>query len=615
LRIADVNVDIYPNKSNGQIDEVRVLDSSKPAGWILTEFRNQDDPASFYSIGPEEETIGGEEPSLPSSPSGPSLLDATGYEFRTSSLTAVTVGTRMSLGVQISALSYADDMTLGTSFSVVNGSIPVWTANVLVNPPKQLESVSFEISYPDGEWHPISVRSPTGVVKTYSSDWTCFNGKLVVESSAVDENGIWKIQFQDRNHVFDALMGPSGGPYSSTNEFSIGEDMEFRIWSSGTYGSTISLDLTDPSGSTWYSGTTTFQGKKFTLPYYSRKSLTISHGSVASDLVDFPVLVEIYDSDLRTDVRPDGRDIAFAIGEETLAHEIELFDQTFNSTHAHLIAWVKVPFLSSSSDTVISMYYDNPVAPIVYSSGAVWDSDYVGVWHLGEVGTGLADEYIDSSLYQNHGQGGDGIGSYVPSRVTSPIGHGQNFSDHFIDCGNATSLDATSLDITGNQITLQLWMQYPSATHPSMGPFNHKGWYNGYRLIMSSNSQNMRVNLGPKPTGGTYDLGTSQTIAPNQWHHVVATYDGSLVKFYVDGIQDSATMEMTTNILSALPEPFRIGHGDHPEGVPWTYPWLGQIDEVRVSNIARSGAWIQTEFQNQNDPSGFSTCRSLAGKC
>ncbi|MHA2384947.1 MAG: LamG-like jellyroll fold domain-containing protein [Candidatus Thorarchaeota archaeon] len=275
LRIADVNVDIYPNKFNGQIDEVRVLDSSKPAGWILTEFRNQDDPASFYSIGPEEETIGGEEPSLPSSPSGPSLLDATGYEFRTSSLTAVTVGTRMSLGVQISALSYADDMTLGTSFSVVNGSIPVWTANVLVNPPKQLESVSFEISYPDGEWHPISVRSPTGVVKTYSSDWTCFNGKLVVESSAVDENGIWKIQFQDRNHVFDALMGPSGGPYSSTNEFSIGEDMEFRIWSSGTYGSTISLDLTDPSGSTWYSGTTTFQGKKFTLPYYSRKSLTI----------------------------------------------------------------------------------------------------------------------------------------------------------------------------------------------------------------------------------------------------------------------------------------------------------------------------------------------------
>ncbi|MHA2005152.1 MAG: LamG-like jellyroll fold domain-containing protein, partial [Candidatus Thorarchaeota archaeon] len=302
----------------------------------------------------------------------------------------------------------------------------------------------------------------------------------------------------------------------------------------------------------------------------------------------------------RTDVRPDGRDIAFAIGEETLSHEIEIFDQTFNSTHAHLIAWVKVPFLSSSSDTVISMYYDNPVAPIVYSSGAVWDSDYVGVWHLGEVGTGLADEYIDSSLYQNHGQGGSGIGSYVPSRVTSPIGHGQNFSDHFIDCGNATSLD-----ITGNQITLQLWMQYPSATHPSMGPFNHKGWYNGYRLIMSSNSQNMRVNLGPKPTGGTYDLSTSQAIAPNQWHHVVATYDGSRVKLYVDGIQDSATMEMTTNILSALPEPFRIGHGDHPEGVPWTYPWLGQIDEVRVSNIARSGAWIQTEFQNQNDPSGF----------
>ncbi|MFW9963940.1 MAG: DUF2341 domain-containing protein [Candidatus Sifarchaeia archaeon] len=567
---------------SGKFDEIRVSDAVRSSGWILTEYNNQYNPSSFYSIDSEEE-VGGE-----------------GYIFTTSSESSITIGAQLSLGVSLPIQTYTQDFSLGTSFTIINGSLPIWTAGVLVAPPPELSAISFEVEYPEGEWWPFSVKSPSGVEMTFATDWTCFDGKLIVGSTAIDEYGMWQIQFLDRNHVLDQQMGPAGGPYSTTDQFTLGQDIQFRVWSSGTIGSTISLDVTDPSGSTWYTGATTFQGQRFTLPYYHRKQMTISHTNVAEDLVNFPVLVDIYDTDLRTDVRPDGRDIAFAIGEETLSHEIELFDQTYNLTHAHLVAWVNVPLLSSSTDTVLDMYYDNPLAPIVYDTGPVWDSDYVGVWHLGESGAGLSGEYTDSSLYKNHGQGGNGTVSYVPSRVVTPIGYGQNFTNHFIDCGNATSLD-----ITGNQITLQLWMQYPSATHPNMGPFNHKGWYDGYRFIMSQNSQNMRINLGPKSTGGTYDLSTSQVITPNEWHHVVATYDGSLVKFYIDGNQDAATMVMTTNILSALPDPFRIGHGDQPEAKAWTYPWIGQIDEVRVSSIARSGAWIQTEYENQNNPSSF----------
>ena len=35
--------------------------------------------------------------------------------------------------------------------------------------------------------------------------------------------------------------------------------------------------------------------------------------------------------------------------------------------------------------------------------------------------------------------------------------------------------------------------------------------------------------------------------------------------------------------------------------------FTGQIDEVRVSNIARSAAWIQTEYNNQSSPATFYT--------
>ena len=580
---------VVPNyQVQGEFDEIRASNDIRSSDWILTEYNNQYSPNTFYSIKSENLVSGNE------------------IVLTTSSETSVTIGIQSSLGVQIPTQTYAKDFTLGTSFSIVNGSLPIWSAGVLVSPPSELDSVSFEISYPDGEWWPFSVTNPSDIEKTYATDWTCFNGRLIVNSSAVDEYGMWQIQFLDRNHVLDTQMGPAGGPYATSNQFSLGEDIQFRVWSSGTTGSTISLELTDPSGSTWYTGSTTFQGNRFTLPYYHRKDLTISHDNVADDLVDFPVLVDIYDTDLRTDVRSDGRDIAFAIGEKTLSHEIETFDQTYNLTHAHLVAWLNVPLLSSSTDTIISMYYGNPLAPIVYDSGPVWDSGYLGVWHLSESGTGALGEYRDSSQYKNSGQGGDGNTSYVPTQVYGKIGSGQDFNNldghyDFIDCG-----DSPLWQIDGYQITLEAWIQHDITPNTHVyGIMNHKGWYDGYALY---------INYGGgstiKPTfslpGETHQLVGANDVTGGTWHQIVATYDGSLMRIYVDGVQDPNVLVKTDAIQpSSYEKDFWIGQGDQPQDKAWSAEWDGQIDEVRVSDVVRSTGWIQTQFNNQYAPNSF----------
>ena len=580
---------VVPNyQVEGKFDEIRVSPAVRSSGWILTEYNNQVNPSSFYTIGSEEQISGN------------------GYIFTTSSESSITISTKLSLGVRTSILSYADDFTQGTSFSIVNGSLPVWTANVMISPPPELEAVSFEISYPEGDWWPFSVASPSGVEKTFAADWTCFNGKLIVSSTAIDDYGMWKIEFLDRNHVLDTQIGPSGGPYSTTGQFTVGQDIEFHVWSSGTIDSTISLDLTDPSGATWYTGSTTFQGTRFSLPYYHRKYLTISHDNVAEDLVNFPVLVDIYDTDLRTDVRTDGRDIAFTIGEKTLSHEIELFDQTYNLTHAHLVAWVNVPMLSGSTDTIVSMYYGNPLAPIVYDSGPVWDPGYLGVWHLSESGTGVLGDYRDSSQYKNDGQGGEGDSLFVPTQTVGKIGAGQDFNNldgyyDFIDCGNSPLWD-----IDGYQITLEAWIQHDITPNNHVyGIMNHKGWYDGYALY---------INYGGgstiKPTfslpGDTHQLVGANDVTGGSWHQIVATYDGSLMKIYVDGVQDPNVLAKTNAIEpSSFEKGFWIGQGDQPQNKTWSAEWDGQIDEVRVSDVMRSAGWIQTQFNNQYNPGGF----------
>ncbi|MFW9806070.1 MAG: hypothetical protein ACFFFK_05015, partial [Candidatus Thorarchaeota archaeon] len=84
-----------------------------------------------------------------------------------------------------------------------------------------------------------------------------------------------------------------------------------------------------------------------------QKDISIDHTQVVSDLSNFPVLIDITDSNLSSNVLSNGNDIMFTIDGNPVSHEIELFNQTTG----RLVAWVKVPYLSSLVDTVITMHY------------------------------------------------------------------------------------------------------------------------------------------------------------------------------------------------------------------------------------------------------------------
>ena len=42
------------SEMDGYLDEVRVSDKKRSEEWISTQYNNQNDPSSFFSIGPEE---------------------------------------------------------------------------------------------------------------------------------------------------------------------------------------------------------------------------------------------------------------------------------------------------------------------------------------------------------------------------------------------------------------------------------------------------------------------------------------------------------------------------------------------------------------------------------
>ncbi|MHA1969551.1 MAG: DUF2341 domain-containing protein, partial [Candidatus Hodarchaeales archaeon] len=339
-----------------------------------------------------------------------------------------------------------------------------------------------------------------------------------------------------------------------------------------------------------------------------RKNITIDYSKVSADLTNFPVLINIFDSDLQSDAQANGNDIMFTdTSGNILDHEVELYKRIHNSTHAHLVAWVKAN-LSSTQDTIISMYFGNPTASNQENANVVWGDNYVGVWHLTESGSGTVNEFKDSSQFNNHGQGGEGNSSFVPTKVEGKIGYGQDFNNldgnfDLIDCGNDSSLN-----ITGYSITLEAWIQHNiTPQNHYYGIMNHKGWIDGYSLWIEQLSLKLAFNL----PGSSYKLFGTSDVTTNTWHHIVATYDGANLRVYIDGTLDG-TLPKTDAIKGTSQEQdFWIGHGDQPKDKVWSAEWEGQIDEVRISNITHNSDWIKTEYENQNDPQSF---YSVSGK-
>lgn len=96
-------------------------------------------------------------------------------------------------------------------------------------------------------------------------------------------------------------------------------------------------------------------------------------------------------------------------------------------------------------------------------------------------------------------------------------------------------------------------------------------------------------------------------FAPNKWHYCVAYYDGAYVKVYVDGILGSTVGEITGPLSWTSSKHLDVGRDNLGNFFD------GTIDEVRISNVARSENWINTSFNNQNDPSTFYSVGSQEG--
>ena len=177
--------------------------------------------------------------------------------------------------------------------------------------------------------------------------------------------------------------------------------------------------------------------------------------------------------------------------------------------------------------------------------------------------------------------------------LLSQFSFGQNAlhfdgSDDAINCGTDTAFN-----VGDSSFTLEAWINASSwKTNIYEGTIINKedNNTNGGYMLRAGSGGKVGFAIGAGTNGSWTEINTSSSLLSlNTWHHLAATYDGSKLRLYVDGvIKDSASVSMSVGISTTIP----LGIGFHP-----TYGryWNGAIDEVRIWNTVRTPAQISSK--------------------
>lgn len=323
------------------------------------------------------------------------------------------------------------------------------------------------------------------------------------------------------------------------------------------------------SAGAWYSSSWGYRTK---IIIDDTKVSTTNH-------TDFPVLINSTNADWKYTGsgghvgNSDGSDILFTSSDGTtkLKHEIE----RYTAASGEVIAWVKVPTLTTSGDTELYMYYGNAGVGAQADAVNVWDSNFKTVLHLGDGSTLSAT----SSTGINNGTK---VGTI--SALAGKIGGAA--------CANGTT-QCSGTASTSNGLTFTTF----SSTTPTLTAWIKLDNASGYQNVAALNNSNgVWLNAGKMDLYTTADHNANTSVGTGAWVHVGMTYDGTTIRYYYNGATDGTGSAFAFNYqINAM---FKDANGT-------AETLKGSMDEIRFSNVVRSAGWIETEYNTMNSPSTF----------
>lgn len=318
--------------------------------------------------------------------------------------------------------------------------------------------------------------------------------------------------------------------------------------------------------------------------YSYRKAITINGSRIAGGPhANFPVLINHTDNDLRTVAgkvtSTNGYDIVFTNSAgSVLDFQLERYD----GGTGQIVAWVKVPSITSGANVTLYMYYGNGSITTDQSTTNTWSSGYRGVWHF------------NNNVADQSGQGINSVNQNTASQ-TGKIGLARDFN------GTSSWVELTNFPNLNTSFTISGWVYSTNVGQDGQRIFvDDVNNTNGYGFSLGDEAVAGRLRFYSRASNPVSLDASGFTLSNSTWYHVAAVADisGNVKRIYVNGVQRASGTY--TNAWGTDTGNASIG-GETASGET-AHRFRGRLDEIRVASRALPADWIATEFNSQNQP-------------
>ncbi len=147
--------------------------------------------------------------------------------------------------------------------------------------------------------------------------------------------------------------------------------------------------------------------------------------------------------------------------------------------------------------------------------------------------------------------------------------------------------------LDSKRVTFCLWLKTAKAEWPDRTLIDKRP-ESGYGLRLASGDKQQSGRKGKLcATVAGHDCFSNQTVADNAWHHAAVTYDGEVVKLYVDGILQQQTVQWRGEVGASGQELTLGMNRSNPSAKDKEVAFEGAIDDVLVFNRALTEAEVK----------------------
>ncbi|MSU36491.1 MAG: DUF2341 domain-containing protein [Pedosphaera sp.] len=292
--------------------------------------------------------------------------------------------------------------------------------------------------------------------------------------------------------------------------------------------------------------------------------------SSSASVEGFPLLVRLHkDYFPFGEAKANGEDIRFSTGTGvSLAYQIEEWD----AAKGVASIWVRVPLIKGNERQEIRLHWGRADAVSESNGAAVFNESngYLSVWHMNgpvkdEVGT-LESEDVGTTATEGR------------------VGLARHFSGkHGIFCGDKIP----NYPVGAGSHSSEMWLRAEKPNGRTLAWGNEHGQG---KVVMHFQSP-PHVRMDCYFSGA--DVSSAGRMPMNEWVQVVHTYQQGDSRIYVDGVLGGVSTRPGAPLAIQTPARLFIGGWYHD------YDFIGDIDEVRISRVARSADWVRLQYENQ----------------